>query len=154
MSRVTKIPAIPPKLNDRFARLVSELTGVWRGEKGNRLDRLVSVRDLKDAGVISLSSDPSQPEVIEYVNPEDTVVPGNPTSLAAAVVTLTSVALAWTTRFGARQRLRSTVARSVLVRLAPTCTPTRWARQVQLITIGSAQYPLRALIARTTQPLA
>ena len=97
MSRVTKIPSIPPKLNDRFARLVSEVIGVWRGEKGNKLDRLVSIRDLKQAGIIDLNStDPSQPEVIEYVDPEDSVVPNIPTSLAAAVVTLTSVALAWT----------------------------------------------------------
>ena len=56
MGQKTKLPAVTNRLNDSFARAVAELIGVWKGERGDKLDRVLTLRDLTESNLIQSTS--------------------------------------------------------------------------------------------------
>lgn len=101
----TKLPAlknIPPK-TDRELKLaldaIKESLEIRLGQRGDPLDRAVTLRELKDSGIVKVSN--STPGVSEGIQPPDEDPPGNlttptsPTNLTASAA-FTSITLGWT----------------------------------------------------------
>ena len=101
----TKLPAlknIPPK-TDRELKLaldaIKESLEIRLGQRGDPLDRAVTLRELKDSGIVKVSN--SSPGVSEGIQPPDEDPPGNlttptsPTNLTASAA-FTSITLGWT----------------------------------------------------------
>ena len=88
MSNETKVPAIPHS-SDPAVKALKEALEVRLGRRGDTLDRAITVRELYENGVISLSGMPSIPaNKMRPIQPidttKDTSIPPAPTNVTAA----------------------------------------------------------------------
>ena len=98
MSRKPKLPVIPGKNGEPFARSVSELISIWKGDRGNKLDRVLTLRDVVEAGIVNAFNsgnlDPVAPKDGMFVAHPDPTTPPAPTGFTVSSAVL-KVILSW-----------------------------------------------------------
>lgn len=100
MSRKPKSPVVGSVLDTGFARSVSEIISVWQGTRGDKLDRVLTLRDLTESGMINATSTGS----ISTVSPDDGLfapgldptTPTAPTGFAVSAAVLKAI-ISWDT---------------------------------------------------------